>query len=512
MKIKIIRKITTYIMSLELKELYNFWFSHPKIWFNSTYDDDLLVKYKFEYLLYIDHNIKESFHDQDLVTIIILYDQISRHVFRNYKEKIKEYDLLAYNYCLITLPIIEKFNPEERCFILMPLRHTFEETNLNICLDYVNKWRNISDESIYKRFFEATITALSKILNKKQTLYSNKENIILPDNIYDPLSSKIREIYYFDFKEIKKLNIYNEFIKHVEFNDNQIIISISGGVDSMICSLLLYIYCLEKNIKIIGICINYNNRPEQQLEVYLVSKWLEIFNIEFHVRNITEIHRKRDKDRDFYEKITRNIRFDTYRKFNCPVILGHNKDDSIENIFSNIVKKKNYNNLLGMTHNCVENNTTILRPLLNIPKNEIINFAIEHNIPFVYDSTPSWSERGKLRDVLIPNVNTFNPKIIDGLIDMAHNFYEIYKVYNSFVPNITYENNKCIIKNNEIYFFDYWKNIFQKITRLYNLPMVKNKCIQYFANYIKFGNKITLNKYLIAKKINNDIIIFLLNH
>ena len=278
----------------------------------------------------------------------------------------------------------------------------------------------------------------------------------------------------------------------------------------MVCSLLLYIYSLDKNIKIIGVCINYNNRPEQIIEVQMIFRWLKKLNIEFHVRHITEIHRKRDKDRDFYEKITRNIRFETYKKFNCPVILGHNKDDSVENIFSNLVKKKNYNNLLGMTHSCIENDVNILRPLLSISKKEIINFALKYHVPFVYDSTPGWSERGQLRDKLIPQIEQFNSKITEGLIEMARNFYEIYKVYNKCIPNIIFNNNSCIIDDNEIYFFDYWKNIFQQITRHYGLPNIKNKCIQYFITYITDGNRITLSKYMIAKKTNNTITIFLI--
>jgi tRNA(Ile)-lysidine synthase TilS/MesJ len=275
----------------------------------------------------------------------------------------------------------------------------------------------------------------------------------------------------------------------------------------MVCSLLLFTYCLEKNIKIIGVCINYNNREEQKIEIEMISKWLRLLNIEFHVRNIFEINRKRDKDRDFYEKITRNIRFETYKKFNCPVILGHNKDDSVENIFSNIIKKKNYNNLLGMTHTCIENNVLVFRPLLNIFKKDIIDFANNFNVPFVYDSTPSWSERGKLRDILIPDINNFNNKITEGLIEIAHNFYKIYQIYNKSLPNIIFSDNNCIIEDNEIYFFDYWKNIFQKITRHYNLPNIKNKCIQFFVNYVKNGNRITLNKYLIAKKNKEKIVI-----
>lgn len=491
---------------VELQELHNFWFSNPKIWFRCTPADDEMIKNKFEKLLFQFNKTEHS----NLLSLIILYDQISRHIFRNNKEIIKIYDRLALKYSLILLPIIKQYNPYERCFILMPLRHTFDEYNLKLCLNYITEWRKYNDMSIYKRFYEATIVALANQYNKKPTLYKSLDIQpfeLLP--IMDTKSSLLKSKYSFNITKIKQTSIYNEFIKYIKINDNRIVISISGGVDSMVCSLLLYIYCLYNNIKIIGVCIGYNNRNDQYLEIEMISKWLSILNIEFHVRNITEIKRTHNKDRDFYEKTTRSIRFETYRKFNCPVVLGHNKDDSIENIFSNIIKQKNYNNLLGMTHESIENDIIILRPLLNVNKKEIINFASDFKIPYVYDSTPSWSERGHLRDILIPAINKFNINILEGLIKMSQNFTEIYKVYSKSLPTIKYYDNKCVIEDKELYFFDYWKNILQQITRYYKMSNLKNKSIKYFVSWITNGTKITLSKYLIAKKISNQIIIYI---
>ena len=108
------------------------------------------------------------------------------------------------------------------------------------------------------------------------------------------------------------------------------------------------------------------------------------------------------------------------------VILGHNLDDSLENIFSNIKKKQNYNNLFGMDLYSKEKDVHIARPLLKISKKQIIEFANEFYIPYTYDSTPSWSERGKLRDELIPFMNNFDPSILLGLIELTNNYKEIY--------------------------------------------------------------------------------------
>jgi tRNA(Ile)-lysidine synthetase-like protein len=501
---------------ITLDDLIDFWFNNPKIWFNCSKEDDNFIKEMFSDLLINCNNIIYPTNVPNKNTFlgkIILYDQISRHIYRDNKEEIKKYDILAYKYSLILLPIIETFKPEERCFILMPFRHTFDQFNLELCLDYINKWLTENNTAaIYRRFYQATVTALANVKNKNNTLYVGDIHFI-PEHIYDADSYKIDYNYRVNINKIVGHKLYNEFCKYINIKKGNVIISLSGGVDSMVCSLLLYIYSIQnKNIKPIAVCINYTNRSDQYFEVEMVYKWTKILGIEFHVREISEIQREICKEinsRDFYEKITKNIRFETYKKFTgSPVILGHNRDDCMENIFANIIKKKNYNNLLGMSHKLIENDVEILRPLLNITKAEIFDFAEEFRVPYTYDSTPKWADRAKMRDVLIPQIKDFNPLILDGLIELSNNFKEIYSVYNKCMPNIIYEEKYCIVENKDIFFLDYWKNIFTKISLHYKLPFIKNKSVQYFIDNIKSGNRITLNIHFVACLKKNNICIY----
>ena len=357
----------------KINELLDYWFSNSKIWFNCSLEDDNLIKIKYEDLLLNQEKIDVDLtNNRNLFGLIILNDQISRHIFRSDRLQVKKYDDIAI-YLAKTLlsnidasfnPIIENFNPQERCFILMPLRHTFNEENIKLCLELVTKWREESDDPIYNRFYQATIKSLIDINDIKNTLYLNKTNIF-DDSILDIYSIKTIEFINIDIQTNK---IFIEFKKNMDSIkiEEPIILSISGGVDSMICSYLLYYYCLNNKIMPKCITINYNNRDDQNEEIKMVNSWLQKLNIEHHVRHITEIKRTRDKDRQFYEKITREIRFNSYKKLGNYVLLGHNKDDTLENIFSNIKKKNSYDNLLGMDIISIEKEITILRPLLNI--------------------------------------------------------------------------------------------------------------------------------------------------
>ena len=285
-----------------MEELVLFWFKNEHLWFNCSKEDDILITKKYSELL-LGGIIKPSLGS------IILYDQIPRHIFRGDESKIYEYLQIAIEYSNYILPDIEKYNPKERCFILLPLRHTFKEINIYKCLSFINKWLEEDDQAIYNRFYQASITSLSKINSSKETLYlcksKNDYTTILDLNSIKNISFEINDNIYNE-------DIYKEFSKNLIIND-RIIVSISGGVDSMVCALLLYYYSLKNKIKPIAATINYANRPEQNLEIEMVNKWLSLLNIEHHVRIIDEIKRVRDKNRDFYEKITRDIRFNLYK-------------------------------------------------------------------------------------------------------------------------------------------------------------------------------------------------------
>jgi tRNA(Ile)-lysidine synthetase-like protein len=348
-------------------------------------------------------------------------------------------------------------------------------------------------------------------------LYTNYKNIKIT-NIDSVLDSNSR----FDLKKLNYFDnenkMYIEFAKNV-VGYNKIYVSISGGVDSMVCLYLLYIYKQKNpnlNLEIGAVSINYNNRDEQHIELFMVSQFCKYLGIDYYVREITEITRTRDSDRELYESITREIRFDAYKKIiNCPIILGHNMDDCLENIFVNLKNKAKYNNLLGMEIKSMERDVTVLRPILNINKVDIIEFAQKSNIPYIYDSTCKWSNRGKLRDILMPAINDFDSAILPNLVTFIKNYNEIYKIYEKSIDKIDYYENYCIIDNsNGIMFFEYFKKIFTMICMKYNIRFIKNKAIEYLIECIQkdLKNKITLSKNVIAKKTGNNIKVFVNIH
>jgi len=219
--------------------------------------------------------------------------------------------------------------------------------------------------------------------------------------------------------------IFKEIKENMNKIKNEIyILSISGGVDSIICSYILKMH----SINFVCVHINYNNREESEKEEEFVKFWCKILGIKLYVRKIHEISRLKCMKyglRELYETYTKDVRFHTYTKImeNPHVILGHNKDDCFENILTNISHKTKYNNLLGMELSNIiihqDQHINFIRPMLDVDKASIYKFAHELNIPYLNDSTPKWSQRGQIRDVIRPALEKWNYNLIDGIFETS---------------------------------------------------------------------------------------------
>lgn len=141
---------------------------------------------------------------------------------------------------------------------------------------------------------------------------------------------------------------------------NVLMISLSGGVDSMVISKILALLRHHKRLPIhaiVSIHIDYGNRPEAHAEANYVEQWSHTLDIIPKIRAITEATRG-ITERDLYEKMTRTIRYGYYievmesatkGEFTTSVssnrvvnvsgmIFGHHQGDVQENVVSNVMR------------------------------------------------------------------------------------------------------------------------------------------------------------------------------
>ena len=447
--------------------------------------------------------------------------------------------------------LLKDFKPQEIVFLLLPLRHGihkndfFIETAFNIISNLIKK--DLEDTSTvnryYKRFYRATFQQLaefnSTIINGKyipksiiiNDISSKKTELINRQEITQILDLKCQyniPQHYWNLLDIKsKLSEYqsqfwqSNFIQPIyQFltttTMKTLVLSVSGGVDSMVL-LTSVIECFRQlkdigktsNIENVNVVhINYLNRDTSSQEANMVHQFVNFLNeniiipITYYQRNIKEVKREECPFRDIYEEITRNIRFKMYSVSSNPnntvVSLGHNKDDCQENMWNNMMKQQSYQNLKGMLPISYEKGVQIWRPFLTVSKLMIYQMANILELPYLYDSTPDWSERGKKRDILFPFLDKFDSRITSGLENLSNTFQEMYSIYETLAKNsIKWDDTsrQVMIQSNILQYPSqlFKESLFQSI-KLIQLHTgihfsITNKCINTTFQSLKISNR-----------------------
>ena len=482
----------------KLEEFKNYFLSNKDIWFNphKKYDKYILEKYG-NLFDYIKPNIFRH-DDKNIFNIMLTFDQLSYYKFRDDIKEVRKKQLFSKIIAryFIQNDKLKNFNDTCKVFILLALRHGEDINDINKAIEIVKKIRINSKNNIFKRFYYSSLLKAANINNLKfinPKVYENNFNktIIDSNSNFENFQSILT------FKNCE----YSEKLKNKIKNFNNICVSLSGGVDSMV---LLYLLSNINNINLNAIHINYKNRDSSDDEMNLCIKFCNYLNIPIFVREINEIKRSRDFDRDLYEEVTRKIRFSFYKiiqdKYNSVISMGHNKDDCIENIFSNIIRKQKYDNLNGMVFKGDELDVNIIRPFLDFSKKEIYNIANYYKLPYLYDSTPKWSDRGKKRDVLIPFLNNFDDRILPGLIEVNNRLNMLFKmnhmIMTKLVKFINKDNIVCKVDNSIIeYDIEFFIDLFAFICKHEKIKYFRKRAIDNLRNKLlekRFKN-ITLN-------------------
>jgi tRNA(Ile)-lysidine synthase TilS/MesJ/uncharacterized protein (DUF924 family) len=470
-----------------LVELKNWWMNNPNVWFDSTESDDIEITDRFEHIDQIEFDLDKFATDDkfdESIGYIIFQDQISRHIKRvkylddtyvtDKLDKLIEFvknfyelnktRLFGYDFCFVLLPLRHTCNFDLQTFVI---GETWKKLNeLNQLDDFHST--DIEEAKlikIYRNYLKASYERIgygpTYLASPSVTQINLREGIEQFIEMYKDILDTSCHHYKFvsgldltpEFRNKHKniIESINKLKKH--FDKKKLILSISGGVDSMVLS---YVLKLE-GIDFVMTHINYSNRGEIcEREKELLKNWAKYIGVELYIRDIYEITRpmcmKWDL-RDLYETYTKDARFQAYIDTsinkgwdNYTVGLAHNHDDCVENILTNICSKSKYDNLYGMEltsviefkpSNLVTHPIYFTRPFLNITKQEIYDFAHYLNIPYLFDSTPKWSQRGMIRDIVRPALIKWNDTSIEGFDELALILGESLECVDLLVSNWT---------------------------------------------------------------------------
>lgn len=431
---------------MSARDFHTEWFQNPKWWFSQTPDNiDSYLTSKYEHLLF-DDTINEF-------QLVLIHDQLARHVYRSQPGRIAHHLRMALD--IVTpqnlLRILPTLTEAEKVFFMMPIRHSGDYDRIKVVLGYTFLFLATAPSdcarNVLKRFIKATCNDLIRYQPSP-----TRPNC--PPSELD------------QFAKILEMHPEPKASMPIKLDHKPVnpVISLSGGVDSMVLSYLLRTTYPDLPIK--AIMINYMNRPECNSEVAFVKMWCDVMSIELYVQHIPEMNRKLciiENMRETYESYTKQVRFKAYRSFgsDATILLGHNKDDIMENIFSNVMDKNHFENLAGMVIEDTIDGISFLRPLLQVRKSRIFDYAHFHNISYLKNTTPTWSRRAKMRAMFTEYSSVFSESGMDYLSN-ALKFYSrhlsasLSQVVSATKSGNTYTFHETDLSKDEIY----WKTYF----------------------------------------------------
>lgn len=537
-----------------MKDKYN------NIWFPSgskgiQRETDAYITATFSTLL--DRALRDEFSvlqesKRAALALIIVLDQFSRHVFRFREEPSdskhrSDADQRALRLCELLITDKESawdcgFSVSEFVFALMPLRHSATIDRLEYILTEIDRRKS-------------TVTAEADLLHKfqKQTFRRLQH---LQDRAAAAAADSILERTAFDASHLEYEMLSHPVVKstdaflqkHLAGRDtSNLYISLSGGVDSMVISKILVLLRRHQvhnksaaNYQIGNIVaahIDYANRSESQEEASFVEDWcthtvenfssspqqvcLENTGIIFRKRVIDEVTRG-VTERSDYEKISREVRYNFYKtimqEFGSPtaddiitkqgkvaalqtgvgIIFGHHKGDVQENVISNVMRGLSPLALSGMSEVSITNGVLIWRPLLAYTKNDIYDFAHKYGVPYLRDTTPSWSTRGKLRNLLVPLlIDIYGEGCLRNLASLAEASDEAsvlvsMNIYEPFLKSV--RRYPCGLVVNVLPFrhqpHSFWREMLKELMHSMDMALVRDAAVSNFKERIeRFDSK-----------------------
>ncbi len=318
---------------------------------------------------------------------------------------------------------------------------------------------------------------------------------------------------------LKTINKYNM----IKQNDS-VVVGVSGGADSVF---LLYILNalnnISLNLKLTAVHINHCLREKESDEdESFVLEFCKSLNIPLFVFRVN-VNEEAKKQGVSVEVAARNIRYNCFENvFNeidaNKIAVAHNLNDNAETLLLMLFRGTGIKGLCGIP----PVRGKIIRPLIEIEREQIEKYLLENNICYRIDSTNSKNiyTRNKIRNNILPYLkNEINPQIYTTLTKTAL----ILSEENEYIEQVAqqaFENCLEYLNENEIALsisklLPYHISMKRRIIRL-GILQLSNTLTDISAFHIDMvvelltkgtGKSSNLNKQLIAKTKYNYLLI-----
>jgi len=210
-------------------------------------------------------------------------------------------------------------------------------------------------------------------------------------------------------------------------------IACSGGVDSMVLLHLAKKYNLDIEI----LHVNYNLRgKDSAADAYFLEQYSSKNKIPISILEV-DLKKELELNGGNLQNEARRIRYNFFGEKlnntdNSKLLIAHHQNDQIETFWLQLFRGSGLKGMAGMD----KINNKIIRPLLNVSKDELVNYALKNQISWREDQSNAKLnyQRNLWRNKYIPFLNSQIPTINDSVLKLqevfSDNLLEISKKIN----------------------------------------------------------------------------------
>lgn len=265
----------------------------------------------------------------------------------------------------------------------------------------------------------------------------------------------------------------DEFLS--EYKEKKLIVSVSGGVDSLVLFFILY----KLKYDLVMVHFNHQKREESLVEANYLKELTTKLNIpfEYFILNIDN-----DFQNEAHHLRKKHLTEVAFKYKTNVIITGHHLNDLMETILIKIARGSNLLGYSGMSEYYYKDGFYYLKPLLRFSKEELIAFAKKENIKFFQDESNLSDDylRNKLRNNVVLQTDFPLDKVMQYSKMLNDAFVYIRKESLSFLNNKLSFNIKEFDKLDNIIKFDIISYLLEKE----NVEINQNKLLS-IVNFIK---------------------------
>ncbi|WP_052340001.1 tRNA lysidine(34) synthetase TilS [Gorillibacterium massiliense] len=223
-------------------------------------------------------------------------------------------------------------------------------------------------------------------------------------------------------RQVEKMLIEEDLLQ----KGDHVVVALSGGPDSVALLHILHRLSGSWRLELTAAHVNHGFRPEEsRQEAEQAAQWVASLGVPFETITLdlpAYIRETGRNGQDAARELRYRFLLETAHRVGAgKIAFAHHADDQAETVLMRLLRGTGPTGLVGIPMKRSVENVELFRPLLRINKKALVDYCMEHGLPYSIDSSNEKRiyTRNRIRLDALPYLSGFNPRLADSLGRLA---------------------------------------------------------------------------------------------